>query len=114
MLIYKAERAREVLRFYRDYVGKISEDLTTLAAFVTAPPLPFIPQDLHGKPIFAIVMRYEGPFEKGQLELKPLRDFTRPDVDLVQPMPYAVLQRCWMMELPRACRIIGSPIIYEN
>src|SRR6266849_898787 len=61
MLIYKAERAREVLRYYRDYVARISEDLTTLAAFVTAPPLPFIPAHLHGKPILAIVMCYIGP-----------------------------------------------------
>ena len=92
MLIYKAERAREILRYYRDYVGKISEDLTTLAAFVTAPPLPFIPAHLHGKPIFAIVLCHAGSIEKGQAELKPLRDQTRPDVDLVQPMPYTVLQ----------------------
>ncbi len=92
MLIYKAERAREVLRYYRDYVTRISEDLTTLAAFVTAPPLPFIPAHLHGKPILAIVMCYIGPVEKGQSELKPLRDTTHPDVDLVQPLPYTALQ----------------------
>jgi len=92
MLIYKAERAREVLRYYRDYVARISEDLTTLVAFVTAPPLPFIPAHLHGKPILAIVMCYIGPVEKGQSELKPLRETTHPDVDLVQPLPYTVLQ----------------------
>ena len=92
MLIYKAERAREVLRYYRDYVGRISEDLTTLAAFVTAPPLPFIPSQLHGKQILAIVLCYVGPMDKGQLELKSLREATRPDVDIVQPLPYAVLQ----------------------
>lgn len=92
MLVYRAERAREVLRSYRDFVVGVSEDLTTLAAFVTAPPVSFIPSSLHGKPILAIAMCYSGPVEKGRVEVNRLREATKPDVDIVQPMPYTVLQ----------------------
>src|SRR5712692_1333289 len=92
MVLYKGERAREVLRFYREFALKASEDLTTLVGFITAPPLPFIPQNLHGKPVVAVVLCYAGSVERGEAEVKPLRSFGPPDVDLVQPMPYTVLQ----------------------
>ncbi len=92
MVLYKGERAREVLRFYREFASKTSEELTTLVGFITAPPLPFIPQSLHGKPVVAVVLCYAGSAEQGEAEVKPLRSFGRPDVDLIQPMPYTVLQ----------------------
>ncbi len=92
MVIYRAERAKEVLRFYRDFASKASEDLTTLVGFLTAPPLPFIPQELHGKLVVAVVLCYAGSVEKGHAEVKLLREFGPPDVDLLHPLPYTVLQ----------------------
>ena len=37
-----------------------------------APPAPFLPKELHGKPVVAIVVCYHGDLEEGARVLKPL------------------------------------------
>lgn len=90
-LFFPAAKARELLRFYNDWVRTLPDELTTMCAFLTAPAAPFIPQPLQGTPMFAVVMCYAGPPEQGEAVIKPLRDFA-PAVDLVGAMPYTVLQ----------------------
>jgi FAD/FMN-containing dehydrogenase len=60
--------------------------------FMTAPPAPFVPPSLRGQPAVAIVVAWFGDLERGQAALAPLRAFATPAADLVQPMPYLVLQ----------------------
>ena len=43
MLVCPPDRAGEVLRFLRDYMEDAPEDLGGAAAFVSAPPEPFVP-----------------------------------------------------------------------
>src|SRR4029077_20570455 len=45
------DRTEEVLRFYRDGVDERPKELPTLAGLMTAPPAPFLPEAVHGKPI---------------------------------------------------------------
>jgi FAD/FMN-containing dehydrogenase len=89
---YPIAQARDLLRFYRDWVRTLPDELTTLVVFLTAPPFPFIPQPLHGTPMIAVALCYAGPVDKGESVVKPLRDFAAPAVDVVGPMPYVALQ----------------------
>ena len=41
----------EVLRFYRDWVADAPDELMTIVIHRKAPPLPFVPPELHGKPV---------------------------------------------------------------
>jgi hypothetical protein len=63
-----------------------------MAAFITAPPLPFIPQPLHGTPMLAIAACYAGPVEDGRRVAQPLVSFGLPAAAHVGPVPYTVLQ----------------------
>ena len=92
LVLHPAEKAREVLRFYREYLAKVPDELTSMAAFLTAPPAPFIPEYLHGAAVIGIVVCYSGNIEEGEKVVQPLREFGPPLVDLLGPMPYAVLQ----------------------
>jgi FAD/FMN-containing dehydrogenase len=89
---YPAAKARDLLRFYREWVRTQPDDLTTLLAFATAPPLPFIPPHLQGTPMVAVALCYAGPMDEGEAVVKPLRDFAPPAVDVIGPMPYGALQ----------------------
>ncbi len=92
MLIYDMENAHSVIRFYRDFVEEAPESLGSAVVMRLAPPAPFIPDALHGKPVFAIVVCYAGQIEEGQQLLQPLREYGEPLADRIRPMPYLVMQ----------------------
>ena len=92
LALYPAAQARDVLRFYREWTPTLPDALSTMAAFLTAPPLPFIPAPLHGTPVIAIIACHAGSVEEGLELVKPLKSFGPPAVDLLGPMPYVALQ----------------------
>jgi FAD/FMN-containing dehydrogenase len=93
MLLFPRERAREVLRFYRDFIESAPDEVGGGAALLTAPPEPFVPADMQGKPALGIVFCYVGPIEEGEKVAAGLKEGTSPVVELIQPMPYAAMQQ---------------------
>ncbi|MDP8991972.1 MAG: FAD-binding oxidoreductase [Actinomycetota bacterium] len=91
-VMHPGERAGEVLRFYRDLVAEVTDEVSLMVALVTAPPAPFVPAPLRGKRVALMAACYVGPVEDGERHLEPLRDFGPPAADLLHPMPYTVLQ----------------------
>ena len=91
-VLWDASDAREVLRFYRDFVGDAPDELGTVVRFGTAPPLSVIPEELHWRPVVLVGICYNGPIEDGERRLRPLRTFRTPLLDLVGPAPYVGFQ----------------------
>jgi len=83
MLVHSAERARDVLRFYRDFTQSAPDALTVFAGLMTSP---------EGAPIVGLVACYNGPIEEGERALRPLREFGPPLADMIAPMPYVKQQ----------------------
>ena len=54
-IFWPMEKSGEVLRFYRDWVADAPEDLMTIVLHRKAPPLPFVPDELHGKHVIMVV-----------------------------------------------------------
>jgi len=92
LIAFRAEDGRELLKFYREYIKDAPDELTTLMVYLTAPPLPFLPKDVVGTHLIAIALCYCGNLDDGQKVLAPLRKFGKPVADVIQPMPYTVLQ----------------------
>ena len=91
-ILWDASDAREVLRFYRDFVRDAPDELGTVVRFGAAPPLPGIPEDLHWRSVMMIGTCFAGPIEDGEQVLRPLRACRTPLLDLVGPAPYAGFQ----------------------
>jgi len=91
-LIWPMEKAGEVLRFYRDWVADAPDELMTIIINRKAPPLPFVPPELHGKPVVMVVCCWVGDPDEGERLLKPLRQFSSPAVDGCTLKPYLVHQ----------------------
>jgi hypothetical protein len=53
-----------------------------------APPLPFLPQDVHGKEVFVIAAIYAGDIKDGEKALEPLRKFGQPIADVIGAVPF--------------------------
>ncbi|MCM2251944.1 MAG: FAD-binding oxidoreductase [Ramlibacter sp.] len=91
-LFWDASEARQVLRFYRDFIRNAADELGTVVRFGTAPPLPVIPPELHWRPVVMIGTCYAGRIEDGERALAPLRGCRAPLLDLVGPTPYVGFQ----------------------
>lgn len=89
---YPAIKTRKILRFYRDYIADIPDELTTMFVYMAAPYTPSLSKILGNGPAVAIHVCYSGLVEAGERVLKPLRDFGPPLEDAVRIMPYAELQ----------------------
>jgi FAD/FMN-containing dehydrogenase len=91
-IFYPGEQAAEVLRRFRDYASTLPDEMATLASLASAPPLPVLPVEVHGKPIVIIVGVYAGSPDDGMDLAAPLRTLGTPIADLLGPMPYATIQ----------------------
>ena len=89
--IFSWDRAREETQFYLNFVKDVPDELTTMLMYWNAPPAPFLPESIHGKPVAAIVVCYAGAAEDGERYVAPIHELG-PAVDMVGPMPYTMLQ----------------------
>jgi hypothetical protein len=92
MLLYPLSKAGELLRFWRDCLEGAPDELGGALAFITAPPAPFVPEPMKGKPAVGLIVSYAGSLEEGEEWVHPLNEFGPPEADLVQPMPYTTVQ----------------------
>ncbi len=92
MLVCLPDRAADTLRFLRDYMADAPDDLGLAAAFISAPPEPFVPEEMHFAPVFGLVVCWTGEVEEGERVLAPIREAAQPVMDMVQPIPYTALQ----------------------
>jgi FAD/FMN-containing dehydrogenase len=82
------EESPSLLRFYRDWIADIPNELTTIVVHRKAPAVPFIPTELHGKLVVSVVCCYAGPVEEGEKVVRPLKSFGSPVLDLCVARPF--------------------------
>jgi hypothetical protein len=87
-IFWPIEQSPQVLRFYRDWISDAPDELMTIVMHRKAPPLPFVPPELHGKLIVGVVCCYTGPVEEGERVVRPIKDFGSPVLDLCVPKPF--------------------------
>lgn len=95
LIVHPFKDAAKVFRFYRDFVAKAPDKLTCWTVLRKAPPLPFLPDDVHAKEIFIIAVVYAGDMKEGEKILEPLRKFGQPIADVVGPTPFAGFQQAF-------------------
>ena len=93
LVFFQGEAARQVLTGWRNLTTTMPEELTSLVDLTTAPPVPFLPESVHGKPIVAVGAMYCGPQDRGEDVIAPLRTLAEPVADLLGPIPYAAMQQ---------------------
>jgi hypothetical protein len=92
MLACAPDKGGEILAFMREYFADAPEDLGGGLAFVSAPPEPFVPPEMHFKPMTGVLLCWTGSQEEGEKVIAPIREVAQPLMDMVGPMPYAALQ----------------------
>jgi hypothetical protein len=91
LMLWPLDRAPEILAFHRQFADTIPDELGISAITATAPPLPFVPEDMHFKPAVGFVLCYSGPVDEGRKVIAPLLDLG-PHGQMIEPLPYTVMQ----------------------
>ena len=63
------------------------DELSTIANVMTAPPMPFVPKEVHGKLIVMALLAYAGDAARANASLAPFRALATPIADMVRPIP---------------------------
>jgi FAD/FMN-containing dehydrogenase len=111
-VFWPMEESPRVLRFYRDWIAEAPDELMTILVHRKAPPLPFVPKELHGELVVSVVSCFAGPVEEGEKVVRPLKAFGSPVLDACQPKPYVAHQAMFDPAFPhgrwyymRACDV---------
>jgi FAD/FMN-containing dehydrogenase len=88
LVIHPFDDAMAVLRDYRDAVARAPDELTCWVVLRQAPPLPFLPEEWHGKLVVVLAMMYAGDVAKGEEAMRPIRAIGSPIADAVGPHGY--------------------------
>jgi FAD/FMN-containing dehydrogenase len=99
-IFWPMEESPKVLRFYRDWIAEAPDELMTIVVHRKAPPLPFVPSELHGELIVGVVCCYAGPVEEGEKVVRPLKAFGSPVLDLCEPKPFLAHQAMFDPSFP--------------
>jgi FAD/FMN-containing dehydrogenase len=91
-IFYPADADRDLLRAFRDWAAGAPDDVTGFVSLATAPPLPVIPEEWHGKKVAIFVAVSTGAVDEGAGLVAAVRQVAEPIADLQGPMPYQVMQ----------------------
>jgi FAD/FMN-containing dehydrogenase len=92
VIAWRADRARDVLEFYRAFSEQAPLELACVAALRRAPPASWLPQDVHGAPIVALFVCDSGPLDDGATHVAAIKALGAPVGDVIQPRPYVSQQ----------------------
>jgi FAD/FMN-containing dehydrogenase len=103
-VFHAAKSAGDLLRFYVDWTRDLPDELTTMVAFLSGPPEPFIPAERQGTPMVAVAVCHIGDEAAAEKALAPLRAFGEPVADVIGPIPYTRLQGLFDHSAPHGMR----------
>jgi FAD/FMN-containing dehydrogenase len=95
LIVYPISEAKAVLQQYREFAAKAPEELTVWTVLRQAPPLPFLPEGVHGKGIVALALIYAGDPKQGEALIGPLRKFGTSAGEHVGVQPYVAWQQAF-------------------
>jgi hypothetical protein len=93
--VYPFSEARSVIQQYRELTKTASDATTVWMVARKAPPLPFLPEDVHGTDVLVLAAMYLGDMAEGEKALAPFRAIGKPIADVIGPHPFAGWQQAF-------------------
>ncbi len=92
VVAWPVSEAPGVLELYRTLAAKAPPEFTLVVLMRPAPPAPWLPKEIHGKPIVALLACHSGTVEEGEKAVAPIKSFGKPVGDVLVRRPYTQLQ----------------------
>jgi FAD/FMN-containing dehydrogenase len=94
LIVYPYSEAKSVLEQYKEYIAQASDDMCVWVVMRQAPPLPFLPEDVHGKDVCVLAICYFGDGNAEEL-IAPLRAFGNAHGEHLGVQPFADWQQAF-------------------
>ena len=91
-MLWELKDADAIMKWFREFVVRAPKEVSGFFAFLTVPPIPLFPEELHMKKMCGIVWCSTGTLEQTNEVLEPLRALRTPAFEFVGPMPFPALQ----------------------
>lgn len=91
-MLWHVKDAADVMKWYREFIVSAPDDINGFFAFLTVPPGPPFPAELHWKKMCGIVWCCTASMSDADDLLGPIRSYRRPAFELFGPMPFPMLQ----------------------
>lgn len=104
IFFYELEHARDVLRFFAEFIPDAPEAYGAFPAFQIAPPLEFIPRKRVGDAFCAAVVSWVGQPNLGERAMAPFRWVAPVVAEMTGPMPYPELNTMFDAQFPKGIR----------
>jgi FAD/FMN-containing dehydrogenase len=95
LIVHPFSEAGDVLRYYREFAAQAPDELTVWVVLRKAPPLPFLPAEVHGTEVVVLAALYVGDMAEGEKALAPLRAHGNPIADVISPHPFTGFQQAF-------------------
>jgi FAD/FMN-containing dehydrogenase len=95
LVVHPGDASVEVARYWRDFCKTAPDEASCWIVARKAPPLPFLPEEWHGRQVLVLAMMYTGDMAAGEKAFADLRAFGKPIADVVGPHPYAGWQQAF-------------------
>ena len=95
LIVFPFDQAKSVLKKYSKFTESMPDDLSVWMVTRQAPPLPFLPQEVHGKEVIVLALCYFGEPATGEKLIAPLRTFGTTVGEHVGVQPYAAWQQAF-------------------
>jgi FAD/FMN-containing dehydrogenase len=95
LIVHPGDAAADFLRFYRDFAPTLPDETAVWVVLRKAPPLPFLPEEWHGRDVVVVAAFHGGDMAEGERILQPLREWGEPIADVIGPHPYAGWQQAF-------------------
>lgn len=93
LAVHPLDDAPRILRAWRDQMATQPDDVSVWPVMRQAPPLPFLPDPWHGRPVLVLAMFYGGAAADGERALATARSLGRPIGEHFGPQPYTAWQQ---------------------
>ena len=93
LLFWDLAQGAEMLRVAREVIPRLPAEVNILTVALNAPPAPFVPEQHHFQPGYALVVTGFGSAEEHEQVLAEIRTALPPLFDFASPMPYLALQQ---------------------
>ncbi|MBE2257735.1 MAG: FAD-binding oxidoreductase [Rhodobacteraceae bacterium] len=104
LIVFPFDQAKAVLTQFARFTETMPNELNVWMVTRKAPPLPFLPEQVHGKEIVALALCYAGDPTAGEKLIEPLRSFGKAYGEHVGVQPYTAWQQAFDPLLTRGAR----------
>ncbi len=95
LIVFPMDQSKQILTRYREFMKSAPEELNVWVVLRNAPPLPFLPENVHGSGVIVLAIFYAGDHAEGKKQIQPLHGFGDAHGEHIDAMPYTQWQQAF-------------------